>query len=513
MTTDDINPVFDDYYSNDDPDSVFELRRDPVDCGYWDGAEWFGGRRDKNVGNTDIYTTNDDQTLNIEVNDAYPCYYSHVLYKIRNKGSCPALIHAPLMLEELSIQTDPTDPATHHIIDIKDMELTPNTWYYIDIFYNENQAKWKAKIKTDVTNPEKYDFSLYPTGNGDINMINLQLDPWDWLHGDDGDIVAQHMEDTGDYYDEISADLCVHFENGCLQNTIYDFKFGMTFWNWPEFCTPQEPVTETYPEDGNVYFGYEDWGNGDFDYNDFGMYFNTVETYLVEGDDWYLTNVLMTFKPQIYDSGGNHNIHITRDLVGNSQVVVTRTIAASGAETPDGIHAYSGDVDVFLFDTAKYPQPSKQIYTNTGEMVTVEIIVGEPYSNPKVALPAPGGRYDVDPFLAPYDPWEVGTSGVINGVDWHIEDMQTVASTSGGGAHGADPRLVGLDLPYILVVPSTDWIPPYESTCISGPLPYGPYQFFYDYYSTDGVDHPTWYDECTNNFVGYGYLSWGPYSP
>jgi len=516
MTTDDIHPMFAKIVSNDDPQDPTPDQMDPTICGVWiydemnDDWEWTqGGRRDKNVGNTDVTTTDDDQTLNIIINDAYPCYYSHIAYMIRNTGSCPVLTHRELMLEELSIQTDPDDEGTHHTINVRDQILEIGVEYYVDIF-EKTEDVWKAKIvKGPVDKPEKYDFMLMPTGSGLVHQLNVQLDPWSWK-----DNPGAHMENEGDYLGQIPGDLCIHFENGCMQNVIYDFKFGMTFWNWPEFCTPPDtPIVNPYPLEGNAYIGYEDWGNGDFDYNDFGMYFNAVETYDDIGGDYYLTQVTMNFYPEIYDSGGNHEIHIERTLVGDSTVTITRVKPVHGTETPPGTTSYTGDVDVLLFDTSKYAKPSKQIYQNTGEYVTVDIIVDEPLSNPMLPGPsAPSGRFDVDPFWGNYDPWEEGTSGSINGVAWHIDDMQTVSGVTGSHPEVLDTRLVGETLPYILVVPSDNWVPPYEDSSISGPRPptalLGPYEYFYDYYSTTGASHPNWYNEQTDTFVGLGGLSW-----
>jgi hypothetical protein len=285
---------------------------------------------------------------------------------------------------------------------------------------------------------------------------------------------------------------------GCGADNCEDFPGK----NWATYFryTVQGQVEASYPETGNAYIGYEDWGNGDFDYNDFGMYFSSTETYWGTSDELYLTKVTMTFTAIIYDSGMDHKIHIARPIVGGSSYTVTRDIlAVSGeGETPAGIYTGSGDVDVVLFNTAKYTWPAK----NIGETVTVEIDVDEPALNPKTDLDAP--RWDLDPFMANYDPWEVGT---LYGSLFHIADMQNVTAMSGGGGR-LDARLIGQTLPYILVVPDTDWIPPYEDTCISGPAPYGPYQYFYDYYNSGGTSHPSWYTEITNSTVGWGGLSW-----
>jgi len=256
-----------------------------------------------------------------------------------------------------------------------------------------------------------------------------------------------------------------------------------TYFNYAVQCEFEKPKII------NTYIGYEDWGNGDFDYNDFGMYFSAVEYYWGTSSHMDLTKVVMTFEAAVYDSGMDHLIHIKRPIVGDSTVTVTRGVLSYGGETPAGTYPFTGNVDVVLFDTAKYPKPSKQI----GEIVTVEIVVLDPSLNPEVIPTAP--RWDLDQmsmaFMANYDPWEWGT---LYTSLFHIGDMQFVTSTT-----GSDARLIGLTLPYILVVPSVAWIPPYESTTITVP-----YNYFYDYYHSNGGSHTTWYTEITNP----GGLSW-----
>jgi hypothetical protein len=255
-----------------------------------------------------------------------------------------------------------------------------------------------------------------------------------------------------------------------------------TYFNYVVQCEFEKPKII------NAYIGYEDWPNGDFDYNDFGMYFSAVEYYWGTSSHMDLTKVVMTFEAAVYDSGMDHLIHIKRPIVGDSTVIVTSG-SDYGSETPAGTYSFTGDVDVVLFDTAKYGWPSKQI----GETVTVEIVVLDPSLNPEVTPTAP--RWDLEAYMANYDPWEVGT---LYGSLYHIGDTQLVTSTT-----GSDARLIGETLPYILVVSSAAWIPPYESTTITGP-----YNNFYDYYSTHGVEHPSWYTEITNSSVGPGGLSW-----
>jgi len=505
MTTDDIHPMFAKIVSNDDLNKM-----DPTSCGEWgydkdnDDWNWGGSRRDKNVGNTDVTTTDDDQTLNIIINDAYPCYFSHVAYMIRNTGSCPVLTHRELMLEELSIQTDPDDLTTHHVINIQDRMLNLYTEYYVDIYQNANLV-WKAKIvEGPVDKPEKYDFMLEPTGSNLVHQLNVQLDPYSWK-----DNPGEHMETPGDYLGQIPGDLCIHFENGCMQNVKYDFKFGMTFWNWPEFCVPEKPPVR-YPETGNAYIGYEDWYDGDFDYNDFGMTFYLEEYY---NPDDELTQVTMSFTAIVFDSGMRHLIHIKRPFNGGYSYTVTRSTPAypnvltlwdgtTGQETTAGAYTGTGDLDVTLFNTAKYSWPQKHI----DETVTITVVLDDPSLNPKTILMPPreynvgsGDFYDLDPIMAYYDPWEEGT---LYQCRFHIDDTQVITNTASQKYYPAGEVIpVDTETPFILVVPYTDWIPPYEDSTITGP-----YGNFNDFYTTGSPAN--WYETITNPTVGYGGLSW-----
>jgi len=258
-----------------------------------------------------------------------------------------------------------------------------------------------------------------------------------------------------------------------------------------DYCPGIEPCVIDFMGEGNAYIGFEDWPNGDFDYNDFGMYFNAQEYYEGEcGGVMYLNRVVMTFEANIYDSGGDHLIHIFRPIVGDSNVTVTRGDSVA-AEQPAGTFSLTADLNIVLFDTSKYPWPSK----NIGEIVTVEIELLNPELNPYVAPTAP--RWDVPDFMGNYDPYAVNNSSPFPGffgTEWHIAAFQTVGSVSPNG----DPALVGMTLPHMLVIPSTNWVPPAEGTCITGP-----YGHFYDFYSSNGVSYPDWFEIVT----GPG-LSW-----
>ncbi|MFW9772026.1 MAG: hypothetical protein ACFFEO_07665 [Candidatus Thorarchaeota archaeon] len=300
------------------------------------------------------------------------------------------------------------------------------------------------------------------------------------------------------------ASICYDYID--MEESAWGAGFDFPGKNWATYFTYTVQGVEThfveYPETGNVYIGYEDWPDGDFDYNDFGMTFSLEEIY---DQEWNLMRITMEFTAVIYDSGMDHLIHIERPIVGESTVMIERinNIPSPGPilgkdETPEGIHPFDGDVDIILFNTQKFTYPQKQI----GEIVLIEIIVHDPLSNPKDLDLAPPREflneasepfYDMDSIMANYDPWEEGT---LYGSLFHIHNIQ---STFTFGSPS-------IEVPYILVVPFNDWIPPYESTIITSP--YGNFDDFYRYGTTSN-----WYDPSmvTNNIVGPGGLSWGPY--
>jgi len=276
-----------------------------------------------------------------------------------------------------------------------------------------------------------------------------------------------------------------------------DMDYGCDLWvEVTEISLPPD----RFPLEGTAYIGYEDWTDGDLDYNDFGMDFYAQEFYDTVGPTDYLTRVVMSFEAVIYDSGANHYIHIKRPFSGSYTYNVTRSVSALASEVAAGVHSGSGDLDVVLFDTAKYTWPEKQI----GETVMIEVILDDPLANPRTPLTAP--RPDLDPFMANYDPWENPYAGV-SGI-FHIAHIETIGSTA---AQKNTPRIVpvGTEVPFILVIPETDWIPPYEDTTITAP-----YWHFTDYYDGlatgwgPGWEH--WYLSLdpAHSFVGTGGLAW-----
>ena len=217
-----------------------------------------------------------------------------------------------------------------------------------------------------------------------------------------------------------------------------------------------------YPETENAYVGYEDREAGDFDYNDFGIMNMYLQDVYVED---CLSEIDMEFTAKIHEAGDNHDIHIKRKFSPDTDYdyTITRTTAAQGTETPAGSGSGSGDFDIILFDSA---------YFAVGDKVTVNIKItdGCEAYDPSPSPP----RWDLDPIFAYYDPWMKDRS--IN-AERHIDDWQPAVSPL---------PTTGYNVPYILIVPVTDWNPPSEGQVITNKYPN-----FDDYYSTGSPTN--WY--------------------
>ena len=268
---------------------------------------------------------------------------------------------------------------------------------------------------------------------------------------------------------------------------LYDQEITVNFGDTGGIC-----------EEWHYYLSYEDACDNTFE--DFGMVFDVKEIYVND----YLTEVQMEFTSRIYDSTYDHLIHIKRSINGASTVTVERPNPVPSPdpflgknELPAGTYDYTGDVDLILFNTKKYANPSKQM----DEIVRVTITVEDPQANPKTEGTPPrqfqneaeDPFYDLEPFWANYDPYM--ESNWIHG--WAISGR--IYTTMFGSP--------GIYVPRILAIPEVDWIPPYTGTCIVQP-----YGYFDDYYRFGTLENWWHSSMVTNNAVEYGGLSWGPYS-
>jgi hypothetical protein len=294
--------------------------------------------------------------------------------------------------------------------------------------------------------------------------------------------------------------------------------------NWATYFNYNLQTVERYPAVGNSYVGIEDWKNGDFDYNDFGMNFQIAEEYtqgcMPSGEPTqFLTSLTVTTTAVIYDSGMDHLIHVHRPLNGSVSYEVSRSVPAdpnlltlwdktTGKETPAGVYTGNGELlDITLYNTSKYTWPQKEM----DETVVLKVALDDPLANPKEPVEPPRSFtvdtttfYDLAPILGNYDIWFEGTKYEAR---FHIEDSSTITDTS---KQIIAPEIIPLDtrLPFIIVVPFTNWIPPYEATTITGP-----YGSFDDFYLTASPDDWFLPAMVTNSCVEPGGLSFGPYEP
>jgi len=240
MKTDNIDVYFEEgcMKTNDEPydptygTPPFELRADPNSCGDWDeNGDWHGDadvtpeRRDKDVGWCDLELGKNDNYLKVLIGDAYPCYYAHPRFCIKNRGSCPVQVQGVQLLE--------VSEGNHKVTLDRPITLEVCTTWYIKVYKDDSGTDpvWKAVVKKNVNNPDDYDFSIHLTGK-DMTP-GTQLDPITW------DSEETWHIDCEKYVGELYGDLCIHFENGCEQLTKYDFKIGITFYNWPELPYPE----------------------------------------------------------------------------------------------------------------------------------------------------------------------------------------------------------------------------------------------------------------------------------
>ena len=398
----------------------------------------------------------------------------------------------------------------------------PVTWTY-KVTNTGNVPFPKADVLVTDNQPgvtPAFDSEVPGTGNGDNTF-----DPGEvWLYKATGIAIDTTLAPQGENI--------VH--NACSLNN--NLPYSPAYVNTGTVTVPGDTASANssycnplhYPYFGeNGYIGVEDWINGDYDYNDFGFYFRIEETNIWECPTPstcgpYLSEIKVTTTAKIYDSGMDHLIHLHRIFTGGVHFSVMRTIpadpndlvlfdGATGHETPAGDYvSATGNIDVTLYNTAKYSYPQKQM----DEPVVVDFKIDDPSLNPRITgtyirsyTVGPTTFHDLDPIMSQYDFWEEGTQFTSR---WHLKDTHAIDSTT-SQKNTPLSRIIpaGTVLPFMIVVPTTDWIPPYEATTITGP-----YGFFRDFYTTS--DPADWFDptvvgRVTNNCVIPGGVSFGPY--
>ncbi len=190
---------------------------------------------------------------------------------------------------------------------------------------------------------------------------------------------------------------------------------------WFEFEVCEDngvvPQAEVIEFDG--YIGYEDRLSGfDFDYNDFGMDMVLEETYV----DGVLTNIFLSFVAVHNRAGDVHDIHIHRALQGDYSFSVFRSGEARiGNEIESGGYTGSGDLDVVLFDSARWSNTANQVM---GQWIVIEIVMDADNNlnligdfNDPVSSRWDLAHYDPKIFSL-YDPWLWNRSqGNVRGIE------------------------------------------------------------------------------------------------
>jgi hypothetical protein len=188
------------------------------------------------------------------------------------------------------------------------------------------------------------------------------------------------------------------------------------------------------------------------------MKMSIAEVY-VEG---CLTEINMKFESAVRVSGGSHDIHIRRKLSGNTHYDyrITRSTELpwpeAGVVTPP---LGQGSFDIILFNTS---------YVTSGATVVINITITsgcyEPYY----------------PTASIWDYYDLYINDRTTNTTRHIGDLQPAVLPLPTAEHEK------YNVPYILVVPVTDWQAPAEGECITDLYP-----DFADYYATGSPEN--WY--------------------
>ena len=195
-------------YSNDPSPTgdklgdYYEGSRDPMECGHWEycaeGPCWVGERYDKNVASIDCELVDSDEasdgeeTIEITVKNAYPCYYGSIAFDIDNVGTIPVKVESIILTEVSKGET---------VYEVN-FPLEEGTTYYVDA---DSGA-------VDMSLDEGDDFSLCLQGMS----VGTQVDP-----------------DTPKY-----GAICVHVEQDAEEGAKYDFEITIVCSQWNEVAPP-----------------------------------------------------------------------------------------------------------------------------------------------------------------------------------------------------------------------------------------------------------------------------------
>jgi hypothetical protein len=351
-------------------------------------------------------------------------------------------------------------------VDVDYYNLMPGIDYVADLHFN---------IGTIPVIVNKLEYSY--DADSEIEDLVTNGDIWASMYTDTGKTVEDGTQIHPN--ERVSLELYIEIpQNNDYQGKSGSFTFEMGIIQWTDPCDEEIPPPDIvrFPEVGTAYIGYEDRPTGsDFDYNDFGMNMEIEEMYA----DGVLESIYMKYTSVVNRAGDKHDIHIFRSLNGDYTYNITRSDAATGTETPEvTIESGSDDFDIVLFDTDRWPNNDGQVM---GQWVEIEITIDSD-NEENLLTDFVGGnpdRWDLDDMFRLYDPW-MNNRG--HGNQIYIDSWQDAASPL--PLESDDD----FDVPYIIVVPVTDWDAPDEGQVITIPYP-----DFDEYYRTEDAQYEDWY--------------------
>jgi len=207
--TGEVNVTFS-HYSNDggehgtcDAGGFLVPNFDPKEPGTWnpDTQIWDGEREIKNVASTNCELTvvEEIDTLQITLDNAYPCYFGSVLFDIENTGSIPVKVNSVKLVgkSKNGVVTDIDPP----------IDMVACTWYYVDVEGCTVRLSPDAPPVGSMPNSGE-DFALHLS---DYDQF-VQIDPGFTGYGD----------------------ITMHLEQDALMNTTYDAIIEIVVANWNE---------------------------------------------------------------------------------------------------------------------------------------------------------------------------------------------------------------------------------------------------------------------------------------
>ncbi len=186
------------------------------------------------------------------------------------------------------------------------------------------------------------------------------------------------------------------------------------------------------------------------------------ETYV----DDVLQSIFLKFTAVVNRAGDVHDINISRPISGDYTYTIKRSEAPYSSREADEVTDANGtgDFDIILFDSARWPNNSSQVM---GQWVEIEITMAPGNNSNLLSDYGVAPRWDLDEIFSLYNPWMLNRSHVTGQINIdRVQPATTMLPTQ------------GYDVPYILVVPYTDWPAPSEAVTITGLYP-----DFDDYYS------------------------------